>query len=345
MKSGVDEYLAEAKAWRAEMDALRKIILRHPLAEELKWGKPCYTFQDANVLLIQPFKEHCSLLFCKGALLEDPEGVLKKPGENTQAARRLEFTGTGEITRMKSTVNALIRQAIDAEKSGREAASGGEPEAIPDELREMWHEVPGLEAAFKALTPGRQRGYILHFAGAKQSATRTSRIRKNVPKILAGKGLLDPDGRTAGKTKPSKKPAPEKDGVVLLSGGNPQIAKGDGDGPVRAYISAMPGWKRAVGEKLDEIIVRAVPDVRKAVKWNSPFYGGTGDGWFLSFHVLTRYVKVTFFDGASLAPIPPGSTERSRDARWIDIHEHDRIDEALMTSWIRQAAALPGWKP
>lgn len=131
--------------------------------------------------------------------------------------------------------------------------------------------------------------------------------------------------------------------VKLLSGGNPQIAKADGDVPVQAYIAAMPDWKRDVGKRLDALIVRNVPGVRKAVKWNSPFYGIEGLGWFLSFHVFTRYVKVTFFSGTSLRPVPPGGTQRS--ARWIDIHEGDKLDESQMAKWIKQAAALPGWLP
>ena len=127
---------------------------------------------------------------------------------------------------------------------------------------------------------------------------------------------------------------------VLLSGGNPQIAKADGDAPVQAYVAAMPGWKREVGRRLDVLVTRTVPDVRKAVKWNSPFYGLAGRGWFLSFHTFTHYVKVTFFKGTSLVPVPPGG--KSQDARWIDIHEDD-FDEARLATWIRQAAALPGW--
>lgn len=126
----------------------------------------------------------------------------------------------------------------------------------------------------------------------------------------------------------------------LLTGGNPQIAKADGAAPVRAYIAAMPGWKREIGRRLDALIDRHVPGVRKAVRWNSPFYGIAGQGWFLSFHVFTRYVKVTFFRGASLQPVPPGGS--GPEARWIDIHEDD-FDDAQLTAWIKQAAALPGW--
>jgi hypothetical protein len=134
----------------------------------------------------------------------------------------------------------------------------------------------------------------------------------------------------------------KSDKVILLSGGNPQIAKAEGDAPVQAYIAAMPDWKRAVGKRLDALIVRNVPKVRKAVKWNSPFYGIEGGGWFLSFHVYTRYVKVTFFNGTSLRPVPPGPSKQ-KDVRYVDIHEDDLIDEAQMSDWIRQAAALPGW--
>ena len=158
--------------------------------------------------------------------------------------------------------------------------------------------------------------------------------------------MSSPKAKTSAKskTKPGRLKKNEN-GVVLLSGGNPQIAKADGDAPVQAYIANMPAWKSGVGKRLDELIVRAVPGVKKAVRWNSPFYGVEGQGWFLSFHVLTRYVKVTFFKGLSLQPVPPGGTERSGDARWIDLHEGDHLDEARMSSWIKQAAALPGWMP
>jgi hypothetical protein len=127
---------------------------------------------------------------------------------------------------------------------------------------------------------------------------------------------------------------------MLLSGGNPQIAMADGDAPVRAYIAAVPGWKRDVAKRLDALIVRHVPGVRKAVKWNSPFYGVEGQGWFASFHVFNKAVKMTFFRGTSLRPAPPGG--KSKEGRWIDVHEDD-LDETQMATWIKQAAALPGW--
>jgi hypothetical protein len=128
----------------------------------------------------------------------------------------------------------------------------------------------------------------------------------------------------------------------LLSGGNPQIAKADGDAPVQAYIAAIPGWKRDIGQRLDALVVASVPNVRKAVKWYSPFYGIDGQGWFASFHVYTNFVKLTFFKGTSLRPVPPGG--KSIEARWINIHE-DGLDEAQIVDWMKQAAALPGWIP
>ena len=143
------------------------------------------------------------------------------------------------------------------------------------------------------------------------------------------------------KKKTTSKRAPAK--PRLLSGGNPQIAKGDGDAPVQAYIAAMPGWKRDVGRRLDALIVRAVPGVRKAVKWNSPFYGVDGQGWFLSLHCFTNYVKVAFFRGTSLRPVPPGASKHE-DVRYVDIRE-GQLDEKRLTTWIRQAAVLPGWVP
>jgi hypothetical protein len=128
---------------------------------------------------------------------------------------------------------------------------------------------------------------------------------------------------------------------TLLAGGNPQIAKADGDAPVQAYIAAMPGWKRDVGHRLDALIVSTVPGVRKAVKWNSPFYGAEGQGWFLSFHCFTKYVKVAFFRGTSLRPLPPGESKH-KGVRYLDIHEDDQLDEAQLAAWVKQASQLPG---
>lgn len=152
--------------------------------------------------------------------------------------------------------------------------------------------------------------------------------------------------KSAKPPKPTKQPAAKLATATprLLAGGNPQIAKADGDAPVQAYIAAMPGWKSGVGRRLDALIVRNVPEVRKAVRWNSPFYGVEGQGWFLSFHCFTRYIKVAFFRGASLRPVPPGES-KDKDTRYLDIHEDKELDEEQVARWIRQAAALPGWTP
>jgi hypothetical protein len=156
-------------------------------------------------------------------------------------------------------------------------------------------------------------------AATKRVAAKVAKPRKTVPKS------------------PSRKAAKP----ALLSGGNPQIAKGYGDAPVQAYIAAMPGWKRDVGRRLDALIGRAVPGVHKAVKWNSPFYGIEGEGWFLSFHCFTKYVKVAFFRGTSLRPVPPGQS-RHKEVRYRDIRENEQLDEAQLTAWVEQASRLPG---
>jgi hypothetical protein len=146
--------------------------------------------------------------------------------------------------------------------------------------------------------------------------------------------------KTPKKSKKSTRSTTSKK-VLLLSGGNPQIAKADGDAPVQAYIAAMPGWKRKIGRQLDELIVRTLPKVRKAIKWNSPFYGMEGMGWFLSFHVFTNYIKVAFFSGTSLRPLPPGESKQ-KTVRYLDIRKDDQIDETQFASWVKQASKLPG---
>jgi len=151
-----------------------------------------------------------------------------------------------------------------------------------------------------------------------------------------------PVKKAAKKATTSKEP-PVAATPVLLSGGNPQIAKADGDAPVQAFIAAMPGWKQDVGRRLDALIVRTIPNVRKAVRWNTPFYGIEGQGWFLGFHCITKYIKVSFFRGTSLSPVPPVESKQ-KDVRYFHIHEHDQLDEELVANWIRQASELPGEK-
>ncbi len=162
---------------------------------------------------------------------------------------------------------------------------------------------------------------------------------------MAGRKTAGKPRKKTAKKKKKKAAAKRTTGKPkLLAGGNPQIAKADGDAPVQAYIAAMPGWKRDVGRRLDALIERTVPEVSKAVRWNSPFYGVEGQGWFLSYHCFTKYVKVTFFRGSSLSPVPPGESKHE-EVRYLDIREDEEVDEKQLADWIRQAAALPGWTP
>ncbi len=185
----VDAFLARATKWQAEITKLRTIMLDCGLTEEVKWGKPCYTFQDANVVLILPFKDTCALLFTKGALLKDSHGFLIQPTENTQGARQARFTSAKEITAMAATLKAYVKEAMELEKAGLKVAYKKPAETpVPEELQAKLDELPEFKAAFKTLTPGRQRAYILHFSSAKQSQTRVSRIEKCIPQILEGKG-------------------------------------------------------------------------------------------------------------------------------------------------------------
>ncbi|PYL05336.1 MAG: hypothetical protein DME32_00100 [Verrucomicrobia bacterium] len=188
----VDFFFNKTGRWRAEFGKLRTIILECGLTEELKWGKPCYTFQKSNVVLIHGFKEYCALLFIKGALLKDAKGILIQQKENVQAARQVRFTNVRQIVKIEHILKSYIREAIEVEKAGLEVNYKKTSEfKIPDEFQNKLNAIPALRTAFDALTPGRQRGYILYFSGAKQSQTRESRIEKCMPQILKRKGLDD----------------------------------------------------------------------------------------------------------------------------------------------------------
>ena len=188
----VDAYLARAKTWQAEQEQLRRIALDCALTEDFKWGQPCYSWEGSNIVLIHVFKAYAALLFFKGALMKDPEGILVQQTKNVQAARQIRFTAGQDIAKMKTVLKAYIREAIAVEKSGQKV-SFKETAAfeMPEEFRARLAASPEFKAAFEALTPGRQRAYLLHFAAAKQSGTREARIEKCRPKILAGKGLND----------------------------------------------------------------------------------------------------------------------------------------------------------
>lgn len=187
----VDAYLSKVEKWPEETGKLRTIILECGLAEELKWGKPCYTFQESNVVLIQGFKEYCALLFFKGVLLKDPDGILVKTGENTHVGRQIRFTNGREIVKLKTALKSYIHQAVEVEKAGLKVEPEKTPKPIPEELQAKLKQLPALKKAFEALTPGRQRGYIFYFSAPKQSKTRESRIEKCMKQILNGKGLND----------------------------------------------------------------------------------------------------------------------------------------------------------
>ena len=192
MNPKVDFYFSEAEKWRDELAKLRTIVLDSPLTEELKWGVPCYTFQKSNILLIHVFKEYCALLFVKGALLKDPAGVLIQQTENVQAARQVRFTNIQEIVELEPTLKAYINEAIQVEVSGLKVNyKKAEEFSIPDEFLSKLEDNPDLETAFYALTPGRQRAYLLYFSAPKQSKTRKARVEKFMAQILAGKRLND----------------------------------------------------------------------------------------------------------------------------------------------------------
>lgn len=192
MNPKVDFYFSKAKKWQEELEVLRTIALDCGLNEELKWGCPCYTFEKTNIVLIHAFKDYCAYLFFKGSLLKDTHGILVQQTENVQAARQIRFTGVKEINKIKTALKAYIYQAIEVEKAGLKVQLKKTDDfPMPEEFHSKLKKVKGLKTAFEALTPGRQRGYLLYFSSAKQAKTRESRIEKYIPQILIGKGLDD----------------------------------------------------------------------------------------------------------------------------------------------------------
>lgn len=192
MNPKVDFYFSKAKRWQEELEKLRIIVLECGLTEELKWGVPCYTFQNRNVVLLHVFKEYCALLFFKGALLKDPNGILIQQTKNVQAARQIRFTNVRGIVKMKPILKAYIREAVEVEKAGLKVSFRKTTEfIIPEEFQNELDRSPALKTAFDALTPGRQRAYILHFSAPKQSRTREARVEKCMQQILNGRGLND----------------------------------------------------------------------------------------------------------------------------------------------------------
>ena len=192
MNPKVDAYIGKLEKWREETEKLRAIALACPLTEDLKWGVPCYTVDNANVVIIHGFKDYCALLFVKGALMKDPKGILIQQTENVQSARQIRFTGLKEIVKLEATLKTYIRQAIEVEQAGLKVERKTTAEfEVAEEFQNRLDAQPSLKKAFEALTPGRQRAYLLHFSSAKQSKTREARIDKCTPLILEGKGLND----------------------------------------------------------------------------------------------------------------------------------------------------------
>lgn len=189
MNAKVDQYIKKAKAWNEEITALREILLETKLEEDLKWNQPCYTHDGGNIVIIQAFKAYLGLMFFKGSLLKDPKKFLVENGPNSNAPKRLEFSSVKDITKMKATIKAYVKEAIAIEDSGEKIEIKRKPQEVPSELKDVFAKKPKVQKAFEALTPGRQRAYLMHFSSAKQSATRQSRIEKCIPDILAGKGM------------------------------------------------------------------------------------------------------------------------------------------------------------
>lgn len=189
MNADVDKFVKKSKQWNKEIEALREIVLQTKLEEEFKWRLPCYTHDGNNIVIIQPFKASLALMFFKGTLLKDPKKVLVDVGPNSRIARRMEFTSAKEIARFKSTIKSYIKQSIALEESGQKVTVSAKPSVMPDELKKALAKNAKLKKAFEALTPGRQRAYILHISSAKQSTTRQARIEKNIPRIMQGKGI------------------------------------------------------------------------------------------------------------------------------------------------------------
>ena len=300
----IDQRIRDLDGWRGETLArMRALILEADPAMTEEWKWDNPVWSHHGIVCTgEAYKKVVKLTFPRGASISDPSRLF-----NSSLAGN---TRRGNRHRRRDPGRWWRLQGAREGRGGPKWR--GEQTVEPDDIPMPAKRKPRAKGTTRASKP-------------RESAARSGSSTK-----------AKPGARKAG---PSKV---RKGKVALLSGGNPQIAKGEGDAPVQAYIAAMPGWKRDVGQRLDALIVRNVPDVRKAVKWNSPFYGVEGQGWFLSFHVFTRYVKVAFFRGASLRPVPPGASKHN-DVRYFDIHEGEELDESPMATWVKQAAALRGW--
>ncbi len=325
--SVIDEYLAtlpepQRATLAALCETLRELL---PGAEErLSYRMPCFAVRGKAVAGFDGFTQHCSYFPHSGSVLAT---VGELPAWVDAQGGTLRFPIGRRLP--KSLVKRLIRVRLDEISAVR---NGKRVEFFDD----------GTVKAEGPVKDGLLHGTWSWYR-RDGSPVRTVRYRMGEP-VAPPSGPAKPAGaRRAGLAEPSGPAKPGRaTGPVMLAGGNPQIAKGDGDEPVQAYLDALDGWKHDVVAGLDELIVRAVPGVRKAVRWNSPFYGTETGGWFLGLHCLTRYVKVTFFAGTSLVPVPPVAS-KTAGTRCVHLGDQDRPDDAQLLAWVRQAAALPGW--
>ncbi|MGH9549749.1 MAG: DUF1801 domain-containing protein, partial [Terriglobales bacterium] len=308
----IDQRIRSQGDWRAEtLSALRRLIHEADpeIVEERKWVKATNptgvpVWSRAGIVCTgETYKQVVKLTFARGVSLEDPRGLFNSSLEGN--TRRAIDIQEGELLDAKA-LKALIQAAVAENLRSTSSKSTSAKSTVPKS-----HSSRSQPSKLQPLKAG---------AKAKPSVNAKSSARE---------------------AKPIK--ASKREQVVLLSGGNPQIAKADGDAPVQAYIAAMPGWKHDLGKRLDSLIMRSVPNVRKAVKWNTPFYGIEGQGWFLGFHCMTKYIKVAFFRGTSLRPVPPGKSKQ-KEVRYFDIHEGDEFNEAQFAAWVKQASQLPGWR-
>lgn len=346
--------------WREETLArMRALILAADpeMIEERKWRKPSNAMagvpvwsHDGIVCTGETYTKLVKLTFARGARVPDPSRLFNSSlGGTTRRAIDIHEGEKVDPGAFKALVKAAVAQNGAPAKKPKTGAWA--TNAATGSARTIHHKDGSIYARGQMLG-GKMHGYWEFFRKdgtimRSGSFDREQQVGTWTTYAASGKLIKVTEMKAGARARPrasEARPIKMRTGeeVVLLSGGNPQIAKADGDAPVQAYIAAMPGWKSDIGKRLDALIVRNVPGVRKAVRWNTPFYGIEGQGWFLGFHVFTRYVKVAFFRGSSLRPVPPGAS-KDENTRYLDIHESDEFDEARMATWVKQAAALPGW--
>jgi hypothetical protein len=313
----IDAKLRELGDWRGRALTRVRAMIRQAdpqVIEEVKWrGVPVWS-HAGHICTGEVYKSHVKLTFPKGASLEDPSGLFNATLDG-KVWRAIDIHEGEDLD--EKAFKALVRAAIahNTSRGPKSKPAAGKTKSSAAESKA---------------------------AGSKSKAS-AAKPKTAASKNDTGNGKSRSASTKAKRSTSAKgKPPSTKAGPRLLSGENPQIAKGEGDAPIQAYIAAVPGWKQAVCRRFDALVTRTVPGVRKAVKWNSPFYGIEGQGWFLSFHCFTKYVKVGFFRGSALDPLPPGAS-KTKDMRYLDIHEDDELDEKLVASWVRQASKLPGW--